>query len=136
MQKLIEFIIEHTVRGACTCGLCRDAPKNPEEKPTGHTADLEFFKVSLKNNPDPEVLRSLIEENVTGAYVNVDLFDKKEHGFTEIGGWIGDQSMALMLMGLGELLGLWKLHTPASLNAPKELRMMMAQNGLVSIVSK
>ncbi len=32
-----------------------------------------------------------------------------DHCFVDIGAWIGDQSLALTLMGMGELLGMWKV---------------------------
>ena len=134
MEKLHEFIAKHSVRGTCTCGSCSDAPDNPEEhQPTGHTADVEFFKISLKDKPDPEVLRTLIQENFKGEFSDLDLFDGKEHNFIEIGAWIGDQGAALILMGMGKLLDLWELFTPTSMGAPPDMAKMMAQEGLVSI---
>lgn len=58
MQELIEYVRQHSERGACCCGKCCDAPENPESKqPTGHTANLEFFEVSAINGPDADVLR-------------------------------------------------------------------------------
>lgn len=134
MEELYDFIIKHSVRGACTCGKCIDAPKNPEQhQPAGHTANVEFFKVSMKDNPDPEALRVLLQENFKGEYCNLDLFDGKEHGYIEIGGWIGDQSAALILMGVGKLLGLWELFTPTSMGMPSDIAMRMAEEGLVTI---
>lgn len=136
MKTIHEFIQAHVQRGACQCGRCIDAPDKPEEnQPTGHTADLIFFKVSATNNPDVEELKACIKAH-KGDYAEVDLFDGEEHGYTEIGGWIGDQGFALMLMGLGSLLGLWKLMTPRSMLGnlvPEEMIMKMAGAGMVTI---
>ena len=137
MEKLFDFIAKHSIRGACTCGLCIDAPENPEDiQPKDHTVDMEFFKVSLKNNPDPEVLRQLIKENPTGAFADIDLFDGKDHNFIEIGGWIGDQGLAIVLMGMGDLLGLWEVFTPTKLGMPHELATELAGQGLLFIKSE
>lgn len=132
MNNLIDFIQNHAERGACQCGKCIDAPAEPDKyQPTGHTADLVFFKVRTKDEPSADDLRSLIRDQDGGW-----LFDGNEHGFVEIGGWIGDQSAALMLMGLGEILGLWRLLTPISILGPlvaREMAMRMAEAGLVSV---
>ncbi|MCK4666879.1 hypothetical protein KAU33_09030 [Candidatus Dependentiae bacterium] len=137
MEKILEFINEHAVRGACTCGLCDDSPEKPEEcQPVGHTADLEFFKVSLKGEPNAKILRELIKNNHSGVFCDLDLFDGKEHSFIEIGGWIGDQSAALVLMGIGNLLGLWELFTPTTLGMPPEFSKALAGQGLLYIKSR
>lgn len=128
---------EYAERGACRCGKCADAPPNPDQQqPKGHTADMMFFEVSAKNGADPEKLRELVKGNHGGVFGSVDMFDGQEHSYLEVGGWIGDQGLALMLMGLGTVLGLWKLLTPKTLlgnTLPKELQMQMAGQGYVSI---
>lgn len=73
-----------------------------------------FFEVSAKDEPDPDRLRELIEEH-NGLYCPLDPWDGQEHSYLEVGGWIGDQGLALMLMGLGKLLGLWPIMTPKML---------------------
>lgn len=139
MKNLIEYINKHCVRGACTCGRCIDSSPNPKElQPTGHTADVHFFKVALKDEPDVEMLRKLIQEQ-KGEFNEVNLFDGQEHNYMEIGGWIGDQGLALMLMGMGKLLNLWDLLTPTSMlgeSIPDELKAQMAGMGMVSIKAK
>lgn len=117
MSELIKYIVEHAVRGACMCGECVDTQPNPEEcQPRGHTVDMQFFKVSLRNNPSKDDLLALIKSH-KGEFNEVDLLDGNEHNYIEIGGWIGDQGLALTLMGMGELLGIWELLTPNSLMA-------------------
>jgi hypothetical protein len=102
-----------------------------------HTADVVFFKVCATNNANGDELRQLIKSISHGAYCDIDLFDGKEHGYQEIGGWIGDQGLALVLMGIGYVLGLWDLLTPRSILPPSmltdELLMQMAAGGLVTI---
>lgn len=129
-----EYINEHATRGPCTCGRCIDAPQHPgEHQPVGHVSEVVFFKVSLKNKPDPLIFKRLIE-NHNSTYCDIDLFDRKEHSYLEIGAWVGDQGIALTLMGMGELLGVWKLLTPASLGISGELAEQMAGMGMISIV--
>ena len=118
MNELIEFIKAHT------------------DLDTGQldAVDMVFFKVSAKNNPEETKLRQLIEDNIKGEVVDLDPWDGKEHSYLEVGGWIGDQGLALTLMGLGSILGLWKLMTPKMLPLPDELVMQMAGKGMISII--
>jgi len=99
MKDLISYIQSHVERGSCQCGECLDAPAETRQ-PTGHTSDVVFFKVKAFNNPDSNELKTPVTSH-SGIFNQVDLFDKKEHNFQEIGGWIGDQGLALMLMGWG-----------------------------------
>lgn len=134
MNDLVAYVRSHVERGDCQCGKCFDLPENPQQ-PTWHTADVAFFKVKIVGEPKAEELKSLIAAH-SGVFANVDLLDGKEHNYQEIGGWIGDQGLALMLMGLGELVGLWKLLTPRSLlgnDLPDDLVKQMAGAGFVAI---
>lgn len=133
MQELVEFVRHHTERTACRCGKCLT---NGPDKLPGHTADMVFFEVSAVNDPDPETLKRLLKENVKGEWADLDMLDNKEHSFIEVGGWIGDQGIAMQLMGLGWLLKLWQCMTPRMLNIPDELAMQMAGAGYVSLIPK
>ncbi len=152
MSKLVEFVKNNSVRGACTCGKCfaiaQDGSlvkvKDPEKhQPDGHTSDMYFFKVSIGEGPEKEKfemakkLRELIDGH-KGVFNEVDLFDGNEHGFIEIGGWIGDQGLALQLMGMGALLDLWVVMTPETVmpSLPKDLKKMMAESGMLTIKAK
>ena len=131
-MKLAEYVMTHTERGACCCGRCVDAPDDPTaHQPDGHTADMHFFKVSLRDGPDADTLRELIASHQGEC----DPLDGKEHSYMELGGWLGDQGLALQFMGMGSLLGLWNLLTPATImpGLPAELAGQMAGAGMVSI---
>jgi len=133
MNKLIEYITAHTKRGDCTCGRCIDAPAETKQ-PSGHTADLIFFKVAAVNNPVAEDLKKLIEQHESDYPCN--LFNGNEHSYLEIGGFIGDQGYGLTLMGLGSLLGLWTLLTPRSVLGSlctDEMAMALAGRGMITI---
>ncbi len=126
---LVEYILEHTTRGACTCGRCFDAPENPEEKqPGGHTVDLTFFKVSAAGGDKDEFI-ALVKAEHPGW------LDGKEHNYIAVGGDIGDQGTALMAIGLGHLLGAWKALSPDTV-APflgTDTKQKMAGAGMVSL---
>lgn len=100
--------------------------------------DLVFFKVAQTNivSTDAETLRQLVQNNKQGEFGDLDLFDGNEHSYIEIGGWFGDQGMALRLMGLGVLLGLWDIMTPRMLPIPEEMVQQMAGLGMVSVIPK
>ena len=142
MDDLAKYVIEHCVRGTCTCGKCVDVPAK-KSQPDGHTADVQFFKVALKNSQylkdtdKGKIKNDFIQlvKNHQGIYRDINILDGNEHNFIDIGRWIGDQGLALMLMGMGELLGIWKVDTPNKL-APdysEETRNMLAGAGYISI---
>lgn len=131
MMSIIQYIQDHTQRGECQCGLCRDHDGNPE--PKGHTADLVFFKMAAVNYPSADDFKRLTKEH-PGDFSNCDPFDGAEHSYLELGGWIGDQGAAMLYMGLGHILGLFDLLTPKTImGLDGALAMEMAGMGYVSI---
>lgn len=130
-MQLYDYVKEHAQRGACVCGKCMDAPPNPERRqPSGHTADLVFFKVAMKSNPSKIWFEHFAKEQFPHW------FDGKEHSYLETGADMGDQGVALMTMGLGSLLGVWELLTPLSVlgsNCPEDIKMGLAGRGFISI---
>lgn len=129
-MELAEFVRAHVVRGECLCGRCVDGGT---EQPVGHTADLVFFKVALRGEPDVEELKGLIKAH-QGEFIEIDLLDGEEHNYMDIGAWIGDQGLALMLMGMGSLLGLWDLMTPYSmLKCDESVAMRLAGMGMITV---
>lgn len=112
MTPLVDYVLRHTERGECKCGQCLDRGDNPD--PDGHTVDLGFFKVAAKDNPDKETFLRLTSEHL-GEFGHCDPFDGSEHNYMELGGWIGDQGIAMQYMGLGVLLGIFNLLSPAML---------------------
>lgn len=138
MSNLIDFLRKHVIRGQCRCGKCIDTT-DPENQPIGHTSNLLFFDVALnpESKPSKEEFETLVREQKPVFGDPVDLFDGDEHSYLEIGGWIGDQTSALILMGAGELLGSWQLLTPMSMlniTADHPLAQKLAGAGFVTIV--
>ena len=128
-MSLADYVLAHTERGACTCGKCFDASYNPEaEQPTGHTVNLTFFKVAAMG-ADSKKFLSLVQQEYP------DWLDGKEHSYLEVGGDMGDQGIALMTIGLGHLLGVWKALTPDTIMPfmPEDLKKKMAGQGFVSL---
>lgn len=135
MSALADYVVQHTERGACQCGKCFDAPDDPAaHQPGGHTADLYFFQVAKRGEPDAERFRELLREH-RGVFCECDPTDGQEHGYMELGGWIGDQGLAMQMMGLGALLGVWRLITPKLLPLPKEIQDQLAGAGMVVVVT-
>lgn len=134
-MALIEYIQAFAVRGACTCGRCCDSgPAPKDDQPNGHTVNMYFFEVAAKHGADANALRTLIAEH-TGIHRECNPLDGSEHSYIDIGGWIGDQGLALTMMGLGAVLGLWKILTPKMLpGLDDNLMAMMAGQGMVSII--
>jgi hypothetical protein len=130
VQELIQYVEAFTERGACTCGRCIDAPDKPEcEQPSGHTINLTFFEVAAKEGAKREELEALLREH----YPKV--LDGKEHSYLEIGADLGDQGRALMLIGLGGVLGIWNVLSPDTMmpDLTDDLKKAMAGKGLVCL---
>lgn len=127
---LVQFVLANAIRGDCTCGSCIDAHE-PALQPPGHTVDLTFFKVAAKPKAQREEFKALVEREYP------DLLDGKEHNYIHIGAEIGDQGTALMLIGLGGLLNLWKVLSPNTMipDLPEEMKKAMAQQGMVALMT-
>lgn len=54
--------------------------------------------------------------------------------FINIGGIIGDQELALRLMALGKVCGMWELVTPATMKAPEDMWNEVAAAGYIMTV--
>ncbi len=133
-STLIDLVSQNLLRGACTCGRCADAGPNPEAhqpvSATGHTADVAFFKVALKPDTDVEKLKADFLAAIPPAWL-----DGKERNYLAIGAEVDDQGLALMLFGLGAILGVWKLLTPKSVLGSlvtDEMAMTLAGQGMVA----
>lgn len=131
-MTLQDYVIAHTERGECKCGRCADVGNKPD--PIGHTADTMFFKVAKHGEPDADTFTKLARAH-RGEFNSVDPFDGNEHSYIELGGWIGDQGLALMFMGLGSLLGVFQLLTPQTLMPflDDETKRQMAGMGMVAV---
>lgn len=140
-MDLVEYVRKYTERGECHCGMCFDKGNKPEPggKEVGevHAVDLMFFKVAKKDNPDIAEFKRLTKEH-KGDFRDCDPFDGEEHGFMELGAWIGDQGLAMQYMGLGTLLGVFDLLTPRVMlkGLPEEMQMEIASQGMVTIQAK
>lgn len=133
MFALQQYVASHAERGTCRCGKCDDCPTK-DKQPSGHTIDLCFFEVSARHDPDAKTLRAMVASLRGGVFCQLDLLDGKEHSYIEVGGWIGDQGTALMLMGLGAILGLWRVIQPKMMpGIPSDLVMRMAGMGYITI---
>ena len=135
MMTLDTFLADHTRRGACQCGRCLTEPYDEVTTALAmHTADVEFFKVTLKGEPSRDEFLRLVREECPS------LLDGAEHSYIEIGGMVGDQGEALVLMGAGAVLGAWTLRTPRSvfgkLGLTADMLMNLAGQGLVTIQHK
>ena len=93
---------------------------------------VHFYQVAAVGEPTRQELLDLIADNEKGEWTTIAL-SRAEEGpsYIEWGGWIGDQGLALRLLGLGELVGLWQVITPERMNVPLELRGDMAGAGYV-----
>ena len=126
-NSLIDYVRKHTA-------IILGTP--PENAPP--VADTMFIKIAMDvtdGTPNKEELIELIKAN-KGEFCELDLLNGEEHSYITIGAWIGDQQDALLLMGLGSLLGMFELLTPEKLMPflPQDLKNQMAGLGMVGIV--
>lgn len=133
-ETLAQYVAKHAVRGECRCGRCADVGSKPD--PKGHTADLVFFTVGLSAEPTTaDAFRAMTRSMPKGAFADANPLDGQEHNYISLGAWIGDQGLALMYMGLGTLLGVFNLLTPAMLGFKSDdpLAQQMAGMGYIAV---
>lgn len=133
MSALVKLVIESTDRGECKCGRCCDVGTKPD--PTGHTVNMVFFVVSKRGEVKLEDFLRLTTEH-KGEFGPCNPLDGAEHSYLELGGWIGDQGLALQYMALGVLLGVFKLLSPITvlgLKSDNPLVSQLAGSGFLSI---
>jgi hypothetical protein len=97
-----------------------------------------FFKVVAAENPSLEDFKRLTSET-RGEFGECNPFDGNEHNYLELGGWIGDQGLAMQYMALGTLLGAFDLLTPITmlkLKANDSLTLELAGSGMISVRNK
>lgn len=115
-MTLPEYVLQHTQRGECRCGKCIDAHEGPEPKPTDHTVDMLFFRVSVSPDSDTNAFDfAILTANHHGEFADLNPFDGKEHCYLELGAWIGDQGIAMQYMALGVRLGVFRLLSPVTM---------------------
>jgi hypothetical protein len=132
-NELFDYVLRHTVRGDCQCGHCCDVIGVAD--PKGHTIDMVFFKVAPVNGPTLEEF-TLLTAKHDGHWGDVDPFDGKEHSYLELGGWIGDQGIAMQYMALGASLGAFDLLTPRKMGFDVIMSLQMAGMGLLTVKAK
>ena len=125
MQELIQYVVDHTERGECQCGRCLD--KGPDRAAPEHSVNVHFFWVSVKGDPKQEDLRRLLERD----YPDLGRL-RGGPSYIELGGVLGDQGVALCLIGLGKLVGLWKAVTPEKLGFSGAQAGQLAGQGFVN----
>jgi hypothetical protein len=88
--------------------------------------DVHFFIAGIDKDRALECRPALIQALMEDA----DLL-KRGPSYITIGAHLGDQQAALMLMALGEVMGLWRVITPAFLALPEDQRDRAAGAGYV-----
>lgn len=100
-------------------------------------ADVIFFGVNKGPQASAEGLREAIAAHKS-EYCQCDPFDGEEHSYIELGAWLGDQGLALTLIGLGAILELWRLLTPRTIlgdDIEPQQAMQMAGQGYVALIT-
>lgn len=124
MATLQEFLLENCI-------------SHPRATSPGFV-DIVFFDVECKATVDATQFRQMISAH-KGVFNEVDIFDGAEHSYIELGGWLGDQTLALLFQALGTNLELWKLLTPKTVlgeHCTSEMERNLAGQGLISIIAE
>ena len=131
---IMDFMAKHTSPGSCTCGQCIAAP-DEERVPEGHVVDTMFMKVALTNQDDAD--KETLRKELKSLVEPLGILNGSSHGYITVGGILGDQGTALVLFALGDLLGLWNLITPLTLEPEltSGQALAKAQMGHVGMIS-
>jgi len=137
-MNIHDYVAKHTQQGECICGKCLPIPDAGTSKfymqQGRHTINMEFFKVAIVGEPNKDEYLKLMAEH-KGHHCDCNPIDGGEHGYMELGGWIGDQGEAMCFMALGVHLGVFKLLTPNTVmpHLPDDLKKQMIGAGLVCV---
>ena len=94
--------------------------------------DMHFFVVGVAKD-EAEKYRQEIADWMRSNYTAEEL--QGEIPYTALGGAIGDQGLAMRLMALGQVLGLWKVLTPEVMGIPEPMASEMAGMGFITIAN-
>ena len=151
LRDLADYVLEHTQmyrpgevvttdqRPGVTVTTVNTYPA-PDQAPASlPPVDLLLTQVGLKPDTPPATredlllyLRAATAGTGLGEFVSIDAA-RFEQGpsYIELGAWLGSQDVALRLIGLGELVGLWTAMTAARLGIPREQAVEMAGAGFI-----
>jgi len=110
MSALVAYVNQHTQMVFPT-----KPRKRRTDEEAARVADLFFFEVEVDAQATADKLRELVEGHASELSPNdgVELLKPgTSFSYMQLGAWIGSQELALRLMGLGNVLGLWQLITP------------------------
>lgn len=142
MRKLVKYVQLSTVvyrKGevvkAAEHSLTIDA--FPAQPATRHTVDCHFVTVGFTEHAPSWSHQQFYDAILAcphGEFRDMPL-ERWQGGptYIEIGGWIGDQSLALLFMALGQEHGLWHVVTPARLGFTGAQADDMAGRGMVLV---
>jgi hypothetical protein len=127
-RELVDYVIAHTIQGPCQCGKCNDFNKDVNVR---GDVDLTLFKVDKKGAPSKEKLKALCEANDLMA-------TEVEVSYVALGNRMGNQGLALRLMALGHILGLWTVLSPNQVlpALQEEDRMRFCELGMITYTLK
>lgn len=123
-MKLTEYVAYHTTSAR------RDS--------TEPYADMVFMQVAMRDDTDAETFRRITRTH-KGEFCDLDPLDGQEHNYLALGGWVGDQGIALRYMALGHLVGVFQLLTPRTMLGdliPEDLVSQLAGMGMVAIQAR
>ncbi len=107
----------------------------PEAPSHGELVDVHFLKVGFTEaSADVEAFRNALKQALTGHGEFCDLTAKDFAGgpsYTTVGGWLGDQTQALLLFALIQHYGMGECITPERLRMPEDTWDAMAGAGYV-----
>ena len=92
--------------------------------------DAGFIKVGVRNGLDVQLFVNFLKEHTQpgkGAYGDMTMDDlAKGPSYIALGGWLGDQTDALIFMAIGKHIGAWDIIGPGVLGitGPEAQRMM------------
>lgn len=122
MDPLAEYVVKHV--------------EQTNEPAADGLIDLMFFRCRIQGEPDKATFLELTKAH-KGHHNEVNPVDGVEHGYIELGGWLGDQGLAMCYMALGSHLGCFKLMTPNSVMPflDEATRNMLAGQGMITVVT-
>lgn len=103
-----------------------------DKTPEGASSPVDLHFINVVVHPEAGGRYQAVRDALSAECPDLDRLTQGP-SYIEVGGWLGDQELALRLFALGQAYGWWKVITPALMGFTGEEADAMAGSGFVMV---